>query len=70
MSPPFGGMIAFVKESEGLMERGQLDRLKNDEGLFETKPTPLHTVPFPPFSVPTSAELCSCFLAGTEYPFP
>ncbi|XP_031441482.1 vacuolar protein sorting-associated protein 52 homolog [Clupea harengus] len=31
LSPPFGGMIAFVKESEGLMERGQLDRLKNDE---------------------------------------
>ncbi|KAL2080311.1 hypothetical protein ACEWY4_024104 [Coilia grayii] len=31
LSPPFGGMIAFVKESEALMERGQLDRLKNDE---------------------------------------
>uniref|UniRef100_A0A8C9WHG1 Vacuolar protein sorting-associated protein 52 homolog n=1 Tax=Scleropages formosus TaxID=113540 RepID=A0A8C9WHG1_SCLFO len=31
LSPPFGGMIAFVKESEALMEKGQLDRLKNDE---------------------------------------
>ncbi|MBN3295247.1 VPS52 protein, partial [Amia calva] len=31
LSPPFGGMIAFVKESEALIERGQLDRLKNDE---------------------------------------
>jgi len=25
-------MIAFVKESEGLIEKGQLDKLKNDEG--------------------------------------
>lgn len=25
-------MIAFVKESEALMEKGQLDKLKNDEG--------------------------------------
>ncbi|KAF4100045.1 hypothetical protein G5714_018241 [Onychostoma macrolepis] len=31
LSPPFGGMIAFVKESESLMEKGQLDKLKNDE---------------------------------------
>ncbi|CAL8396207.1 unnamed protein product [Gadus morhua 'NCC'] len=31
LSPPFGGMISFVKEAEVLMERGQLDRLKNDE---------------------------------------
>ncbi|XP_028819771.1 vacuolar protein sorting-associated protein 52 homolog [Denticeps clupeoides] len=31
LSSPFGGMIAFVKESEALMERGQLDKLKNDE---------------------------------------
>ncbi|XP_071386034.1 vacuolar protein sorting-associated protein 52 homolog isoform X1 [Centroberyx affinis] len=31
LSPPFGGMIAFVKEAEALMEKGQLDRLKNDE---------------------------------------
>ncbi|KAJ8377885.1 hypothetical protein AAFF_G00250360 [Aldrovandia affinis] len=31
LSPPFGGMIAFVKESEALMEKGQLDRLKNEE---------------------------------------
>ncbi|KAJ8267466.1 hypothetical protein COCON_G00126380 [Conger conger] len=31
LSSPFGGMIAFVKESEALMEKGQLDRLKNDE---------------------------------------
>uniref|UniRef100_A0A3B5A934 Vacuolar protein sorting-associated protein 52 homolog n=1 Tax=Stegastes partitus TaxID=144197 RepID=A0A3B5A934_9TELE len=32
LSPPFGGMIAFVKEAEALMEKGQLDRLKNEEG--------------------------------------
>ncbi|XP_041822971.1 vacuolar protein sorting-associated protein 52 homolog [Melanotaenia boesemani] len=31
LSPPFGGMIAFVKEAETLMEKGQLDRLKNEE---------------------------------------
>ncbi|XP_051811799.1 vacuolar protein sorting-associated protein 52 homolog isoform X2 [Acanthochromis polyacanthus] len=31
LSPPFGGMIAFVKEAEALMEKGQLDRLKNEE---------------------------------------
>ncbi|XP_070702389.1 vacuolar protein sorting-associated protein 52 homolog [Pempheris klunzingeri] len=31
LSPPFGGMIAFVKEAEALTEKGQLDRLKNDE---------------------------------------
>ncbi|XP_076023674.1 vacuolar protein sorting-associated protein 52 homolog [Genypterus blacodes] len=31
LSSPFGGMIAFVKEAEALMEKGQLDRLKNEE---------------------------------------
>ncbi|XP_032375724.1 vacuolar protein sorting-associated protein 52 homolog isoform X2 [Etheostoma spectabile] len=31
LSPPFGGMIAFMKEAEALMEKGQLDRLKNEE---------------------------------------
>ncbi|XP_036827517.1 vacuolar protein sorting-associated protein 52 homolog isoform X3 [Oncorhynchus mykiss] len=31
LSSPFGGMIAFVKASEALIEKGQLDRLKNDE---------------------------------------
>uniref|UniRef100_A0A672K762 Vacuolar protein sorting-associated protein 52 homolog n=1 Tax=Sinocyclocheilus grahami TaxID=75366 RepID=A0A672K762_SINGR len=31
LSPPFGGMIAFVKESEALMEKGQLDKLRTDE---------------------------------------
>ncbi|XP_053190620.1 vacuolar protein sorting-associated protein 52 homolog [Scomber japonicus] len=31
LSPPFGGMIAFVKEAEALLEKGQLDRLKNEE---------------------------------------
>ncbi|XP_056154178.1 vacuolar protein sorting-associated protein 52 homolog [Lampris incognitus] len=31
LSPPFGGMIAFVKEAEALMEKGQLEHLKNDE---------------------------------------
>nr|XP_013801019.1 PREDICTED: vacuolar protein sorting-associated protein 52 homolog [Apteryx mantelli mantelli] len=28
LSPPFGGMIAFVKESEALIEKGQLERLR------------------------------------------
>lgn len=32
LAPPFGGMVTFVKESEALMEKGQLDKLKNDEG--------------------------------------
>ncbi|XP_069097988.1 vacuolar protein sorting-associated protein 52 homolog [Pleurodeles waltl] len=32
LSPPFGGMMAFVKESESLIEKGQFDRLKNEEG--------------------------------------
>lgn len=32
LSPPFGGMIAFVKEAEALLEKGQLERLKNEEG--------------------------------------
>ncbi|TFJ97067.1 Folylpolyglutamate synthase (bifunctional enzyme) [Platysternon megacephalum] len=31
LSPPFGGMIAFVKESESLIEKGQLDRLRGEE---------------------------------------
>ncbi|CAL9704030.1 unnamed protein product [Knipowitschia caucasica] len=31
LSAPFGGMIVFVKEAEALMEKGQLDKLKNDE---------------------------------------
>ncbi|XP_020790118.1 vacuolar protein sorting-associated protein 52 homolog [Boleophthalmus pectinirostris] len=31
LSAPFGGMISFVKEAEALMEKGQLDRLKNEE---------------------------------------
>uniref|UniRef100_A0A8C7HBA1 Vacuolar protein sorting-associated protein 52 homolog n=1 Tax=Oncorhynchus kisutch TaxID=8019 RepID=A0A8C7HBA1_ONCKI len=31
LSSPSGGMIAFVKASEALIEKGQLDRLKNDE---------------------------------------
>uniref|UniRef100_UPI0037E78D34 vacuolar protein sorting-associated protein 52 homolog isoform X2 n=1 Tax=Semicossyphus pulcher TaxID=241346 RepID=UPI0037E78D34 len=31
LSSPFGGMIAFVKEAEALVEKGQLDRLKNEE---------------------------------------
>nr|XP_046218161.1 vacuolar protein sorting-associated protein 52 homolog isoform X2 [Oncorhynchus gorbuscha] len=31
LTSPFGGMIAFVKASEALIEKGQLDRLKNDE---------------------------------------
>lgn len=32
LSPPFGGMIAFVKEAEALLEKGHLERLKNEEG--------------------------------------
>lgn len=32
MSPSFGGMIAFVKESEALIEKGQQDRLRSEEG--------------------------------------
>ncbi|KAF0024124.1 hypothetical protein F2P81_022926 [Scophthalmus maximus] len=31
LSSPFGGMVAFVKEAEVLIEKGQLDRLKNEE---------------------------------------
>nr|XP_025979347.1 vacuolar protein sorting-associated protein 52 homolog [Dromaius novaehollandiae] len=31
LSPPFGGMIAFVKESEALIEKGQLERLRGEE---------------------------------------
>uniref|UniRef100_H3CBA5 Vacuolar protein sorting-associated protein 52 homolog n=1 Tax=Tetraodon nigroviridis TaxID=99883 RepID=H3CBA5_TETNG len=31
LSPPFGGMIAFVKEAEALMEKGQLERLRSEE---------------------------------------
>ncbi|XP_062873600.1 vacuolar protein sorting-associated protein 52 homolog [Trichomycterus rosablanca] len=31
LAPPFGGLITFVKESEALMEKGQLDKLKNEE---------------------------------------
>ncbi|XP_058864874.1 vacuolar protein sorting-associated protein 52 homolog [Acipenser ruthenus] len=31
LSAPFGGMIGFVKESEALIEKGQLERLRNDE---------------------------------------
>uniref|UniRef100_A0A8K9X976 Vacuolar protein sorting-associated protein 52 homolog n=1 Tax=Oncorhynchus mykiss TaxID=8022 RepID=A0A8K9X976_ONCMY len=37
LSSPFGGMIAFVKESEALTEKGQLDRLKNDEGEYRER---------------------------------
>ncbi|XP_048472593.1 vacuolar protein sorting-associated protein 52 homolog isoform X3 [Rhincodon typus] len=32
LSPPFGGMIAFVKEAEVLIEKGQLEKLKAEEG--------------------------------------
>ncbi|XP_076413378.1 vacuolar protein sorting-associated protein 52 homolog isoform X2 [Peromyscus maniculatus bairdii] len=31
LSPPFGGLVAFVKEAEGLIERGQADRLRGEE---------------------------------------
>ncbi|XP_060706512.1 vacuolar protein sorting-associated protein 52 homolog isoform X2 [Hemiscyllium ocellatum] len=32
LSPPFGGMISFVKEAELLIEKGQVDKLKTEEG--------------------------------------
>uniref|UniRef100_A0A8C3CPZ9 VPS52 subunit of GARP complex n=1 Tax=Cairina moschata TaxID=8855 RepID=A0A8C3CPZ9_CAIMO len=32
LSPPFGGMIAFVKEAEALIEKGQQERLRGEEG--------------------------------------
>ncbi|KAM8985755.1 vacuolar protein sorting-associated protein 52 homolog [Ara ararauna] len=31
LSPPFGGMIAFVKEAEALLEKGQLEQLRGEE---------------------------------------
>eukprot|EP00058_Branchiostoma_floridae_P023157 XP_002608647.1 hypothetical protein BRAFLDRAFT_97676 [Branchiostoma floridae] len=31
LAPHFGGMIAFVKETEGLLERGQTDQVKNQD---------------------------------------
>ncbi|KFQ45501.1 Vacuolar protein sorting-associated protein 52, partial [Nestor notabilis] len=36
LSPPFGGMIAFVKEAEALLEKGQLERLRGEEGFSST----------------------------------
>lgn len=36
LAPGFGGMIAFVKEVEGLAERGQLERLRGEEGEWGT----------------------------------
>lgn len=35
-------MIAFVKESESLIEKGQLDRLRGEEGETKGPPCPLH----------------------------
>uniref|UniRef100_A0A4W3J8D7 Vacuolar protein sorting-associated protein 52 homolog n=1 Tax=Callorhinchus milii TaxID=7868 RepID=A0A4W3J8D7_CALMI len=32
LSPPFGGMIAFVKEAEVLIEKGNIEKLKAEEG--------------------------------------
>ncbi|KAF5915800.1 hypothetical protein HPG69_018145 [Diceros bicornis minor] len=31
LSPPFGGLVAFVKEAESLIERGQAERLRGEE---------------------------------------
>uniref|UniRef100_A0A8P0T8C6 Vacuolar protein sorting-associated protein 52 homolog n=1 Tax=Canis lupus familiaris TaxID=9615 RepID=A0A8P0T8C6_CANLF len=31
LSPPFGGLVAFVKEAEALIERGQAERLRREE---------------------------------------
>lgn len=33
LSPPFGGLVAFVKEAEALIERGQAERLRGEEGM-------------------------------------
>lgn len=33
LSPPFGGLVAFVKEAEALIERGQAERLRGEEGV-------------------------------------
>lgn len=33
LSPPFGGLVAFVKEAEALIERGQAERLRGEEGI-------------------------------------
>lgn len=32
LSPHFGGMMAFVKDCEKYLERGQMDHLKNEAG--------------------------------------
>ena len=32
LSPPFGGLVAFVKAAEALIERGQAERLRGEEG--------------------------------------
>ncbi|NXN13045.1 VPS52 protein, partial [Indicator maculatus] len=32
LAPPFGGMISFVKEAEALLEKGQLEKLRGEEG--------------------------------------
>lgn len=34
LSPPFGGLVAFVKEAEALIERGQAERLRGEEGVY------------------------------------
>ncbi|KFP06547.1 Vacuolar protein sorting-associated protein 52, partial [Calypte anna] len=31
LSPPFGGMIAFVKEAEALLEKGEMEKLLGKE---------------------------------------
>lgn len=37
LAPGFGGMIAFVKEAEALAERGQLERLRGEEGEWRLR---------------------------------
>uniref|UniRef100_A0A452HW76 Vacuolar protein sorting-associated protein 52 homolog n=1 Tax=Gopherus agassizii TaxID=38772 RepID=A0A452HW76_9SAUR len=48
LSPPFGGMIAFVKESESLIEKGQLDRLRGEEGETRGPPWASDSTPLSP----------------------
>ena len=35
LAPHFGGMISFVKDCEMLVERGQIELLKNEDSKFE-----------------------------------
>ncbi|GCC41791.1 hypothetical protein chiPu_0025971, partial [Chiloscyllium punctatum] len=45
LSPPFGGMISFVKEAELLIEKGQVDKLKAEEGEVTSAALPASQYP-------------------------